>query len=424
MTNRLRTMLIFILIFIAITDTYTFRGVFLLTRSIDTTWLRLGLRVGFWIITAAFAGGLIYLVNTPEPRPSPSMTRNYYAFFGLFLLLYIPKLIFIVFQLAQDITYLIQHLVAGISHITAGKENVIKGIPISRLTFISRIGLIVASIPFISIIYGMLKGRWDFRVRKHELYFPHLPEAFEGLRIAQISDIHIGSFYGHREKVEGAIEQLNSLNADFVFFTGDLVNNFAEELEGWIPVLSKIKAGTGKYSILGNHDYGDYYNWSSEEAKQENLSKVKAAHAKFGFRLFLNENAVLESKGEQIALIGVENWGLPPFKQYGDLDQAIRGVENIPFKILLSHDPSHFDAQVLDKTDIALTLSGHTHGMQFGIEIKGIKWSPVKYKYPRWAGLYTVNGQKLYVNRGFGYIGYPGRIGMPPEITVLELHKG
>jgi len=214
---------------------------------------------------------------------------------------------------------------------------------------------------------------------------------------------------------------INEQEPDLIFFTGDLVNNFAEETEDWAPVLKKMNAKMGKYSILGNHDYGDYSEWPSPEAKEKNLEEIKAFHKKMGFQLMLNENKSLKVNDEEIALIGVENWGKPPFPQHGDLDKAMEGVNPDSFKLLMSHDPSHWDAKVLGKTDINLTFSGHTHGMQFGIERIGIKWSPIQYRYPRWGGLYKESKQFLYVNRGFGYIGFPGRIGMPPEITVVEL---
>ena len=247
--------------------------------------------------------------------------------------------------------------------------------------------------------------------------------AFDGFKVVQISDMHIGSFHGHENQVKKAIELVNEQKPDLILFTGDLVNNFTEELNGWIPILSNLKAKYGMYSILGNHDYGDYYEWENEAEKAKNLNDLKQAHKNIGFRLLLNENEKISINNSEIAIVGVENWGLPPFPQYGNLNAAMNGSAEMPFKILMSHDPSHWDAEVIEKTDIDLTLSGHTHGMQFGIEIGNIKWSPVKYKYPRWAGLYKDKDQYLYVNRGFGYIGFPGRVGMPPEITLIELEK-
>ena len=269
----------------------------------------------------------------------------------------------------------------------------------------------------------MIKGRFNFRIVNETIHFHNLPVDFENFKIVQISDIHIGSFLGHENKVTRAIDLVNDQNPDLILFTGDLVNNFAEELNGWVPILSKLKAKYGLYSILGNHDYGDYFDWKNMNEKEQNLQKLIHLHKQIGFNLLLNDSAIIKKDNSEIALIGVENWGLPPFPQHGDLKKALINAINVPFKILMSHDPSHWDVEVLDKTDINLTLSGHTHGMQFGIEIGNIKWSPVKYKYPRWAGLYKESNQYLYVNRGFGNIGYPGRVGMPPEITVIELKK-
>jgi predicted MPP superfamily phosphohydrolase len=240
------------------------------------------------------------------------------------------------------------------------------------------------------------------------------------MKIVQISDIHVGSFFNNYEKVEKAISQINRLEADFVFFTGDLVNNIAEEMFGWEPVFSRIQAKKGKYSILGNHAYGDYVPWEKEETKNANLSKLITIHREIGFTPLLND-AVELNPG--FWLLGVENWGTAPFRQSGKLEETLEKVPAESFKLLLSHDPSHFDEQVATKTDIDLTLSGHTHGMQFGIERFGIKWSPVSLRYKKWAGLYHIGKQFLYVNRGFGYLGFPGRVGIYPEITLIKLSR-
>ncbi len=223
--------------------------------------------------------------------------------------------------------------------------------------------------------------------------------------------------------VEKAIELINKQNADYILFTGDLVNNIAAEVETFVPLLKKLKARHGMYSILGNHDYGEYYKWDSKDQLRKNMEDLYAHHNSIGFRLLRNESVKLTKDGQEIALIGIENWGLPPFPQYGDLKNSLAPVKDLPFKILMSHDPSHWDAEVLNRTNIDLTLSGHTHGMQFAIRIPGWRWSPVKMKYPRWGGLYTEGQQHLYVNIGIGYIAFPGRVGTPPEITVFELKK-
>jgi predicted MPP superfamily phosphohydrolase len=352
----------------------------------------------------------------------PRIFKNFFLLGGVFILFYVPKLIFILFHFTEDVIHLIKWIAYKI---TSTPEVVTsESTPgISRAKFISQLGLLVAAIPFTSILYGMARGRFDFRIEPVNLQFTNLPEAFDGFKIVQISDMHIGSFYGHEQKVKYGIELINEQKPDIILFTGDLVNNFAEELDGWAPILSNLKAKYGKYSILGNHDYGDYFDWNNKAEKEQNLDTLKQIQQDIGFRLLLNESAEIELNGSKIDLIGVENWGLPPFPQYGNLKDAMNGSSKNPFKILMSHDPSHWDAEVIRKTDIDLTLSGHTHGMQFGINLGKLKWSPVKYKYPRWAGLYQEKDQYLYVNRGFGYIGFPGRVGMPPEITVIQLKK-
>lgn len=279
---------------------------------------------------------------------------------------------------------------------------------------------ILAALIFIGIIVGIIWSRWKWKTHKIDLSFDKLPQNADGLRIVQISDIHVGSFMNKYSKVEKAITQINHLNPDYVFFTGDLVNNVAEEMNGWESIFSKIRAKHGKFSILGNHDYGDYIQWSDEKSKDSNLQKLIDVHKQIGFHPLLNEAVEL---GNNFWLLGVENWGKPPFRQSGELLKTLKDVPEDSFKILLSHDPSHFDEEVCGKTTISLTLSGHTHGMQFGIERFGLKWSPVSFKYSKWAGLYRVGKQFLYVNRGFGFLGFPGRVGIYPEITLLTLHK-
>jgi len=348
--------------------------------------------------------------------------RNISFFMGFFVLFYVPKLFFNAFQLINDITGI---LVKGLAILFPASESVSNGaMKISRSEFLLQVGIIVAAIPFLSIIWGIWKGRYNFKVSKLSLVFPNLPEAFNGTKILQISDFHIGSFAGNPDMVEKAIELINSQNADYILFTGDMVNNIASEVSDFLPILQKMKASKAMFSILGNHDYGEYYQWASKEQLQKNMEDLYDHHKSAGFRLLRNEGVKLQKDGEEIALIGVENWGLPPFPQYGDLGKSLESVKDVPFKILMSHDPSHWDAEVLNKTNIDLTLSGHTHGMQFAIRIPGWRWSPVKMKYPRWGGLYTEGSQHLYVNIGIGYIAFPGRVGTPPEITVIELKKG
>jgi predicted MPP superfamily phosphohydrolase len=282
-----------------------------------------------------------------------------------------------------------------------------------------QIGWTLSFLLFVAILVGILWGRWNWKVHKVQLDFPHFPEDLNSVKILQISDVHVGSFFNNYKKVEKAIEKINTLNADYVFFTGDLVNNSAAEMKGWESVFSKIQAKKGKYSILGNHDYGDYVKWESEDQKHQNLRDLIAIHQEIGFQPLLNESVEL---APNFWLLGVENWGKAPFRQSGELGKTLSNVPAEAFKLLLSHDPSHFDLQVLD-TDIDLTLSGHTHGMQFGIERFGIKFSPVSLRYKKWAGLYQVGKQYLYVNRGFGYLGFPGRVGIYPEITEITLER-
>lgn len=421
MKERFIMLFIFITAFIILVDVYSFKGIKLLTENIDSKTLKTIIYTFYWLIPLLIITTLLFFRSLQPFDRDPKIFRNFFLLAGIFILFYLPKLIFIVFHLTEDVIHIAKVLISKITSPTdvTNPGNIEEGV--SRAKFISQLGLLLAAIPFTSILYGMAKGRFNFRISHETISFTNLPDTFNKLKIVQISDIHIGSFLGHEPQVKKAVELINEQEPDLILFTGDLVNNFAEEMNGWIPILSKLKAKYGKISILGNHDYGDYFEWKSKAEKDQNLINLKEVHKKIGFNLLLNQSTILEKDNSKIAIIGVENWGLPPFPQYGNLQTASIDIADIPFKILLSHDPSHWDAEVLQKTDIDLTLSGHTHGMQFGIEIGNIKWSPVKYKYPRWAGLYNENNQYLYVNRGFGYIGFPGRVGMPPEITVIEL---
>ncbi|HEU4606511.1 MAG TPA: metallophosphoesterase, partial [Chitinophagaceae bacterium] len=291
---------------------------------------------------------------------------------------------------------------------------------ISRSAFLSWLGLAAGSGLFGTLLYGF-SNKYNYQLTSVPLRFDHLPEAFRGLKIIHISDIHSGSFTD-KQAVARGVDMIKKAKPDLVLFTGDLVNDRAVEMHHYKDLFEQIDAPLGVYSTLGNHDYGDYVRWESEEAKKENLEKLKQVHADMGWRLLMNEHVVLEREGEKIALLGIENWSAKGrFPKYGRMDLAYPGTEAIPFKILMSHDPSHWDAEVRTRyNDIDLMLSGHTHGMQFGVEIPGIKWSPVQYFYKQWAGLYEEEGQKLYINRGYGFIGYPGRVGILPEITLIE----
>jgi len=295
----------------------------------------------------------------------------------------------------------------------------------SRRKFISQIALGLAAIPFGAMLYGMYRGKYNFKVLNYMLHFEDLPEAFDGYKITQISDIHSGSF-DNKEKVEYAVNLVNEQQSDVIMFTGDMVNNKANEMIPWKDTFGKLEAKDGLFSVLGNHDYGDYVRWETDEEKVQNLEDLKSIQKEMGFDLLLNESRFIEKGGQKIAIVGVENWGKGGFKKAGDLKKASEKIDKNDFKILMSHDPSHWEQQVInDDYHYHLTLSGHTHGMQFGIEIPGwIKWSPVKWRYRYWAGIYKELGQYINVNRGFGYLAFPGRVGIWPEITVIQLKKG
>ncbi|NEN25823.1 metallophosphoesterase [Cryomorpha ignava] len=416
--------LVFIAIFLAI-DLYAFKSFKVVSEDWTNTVLRNTALIGYIISSLATYGLIIYALSQFSRDASNPMNSYLFSMaFGVVVLMFLPKLVVAVFHLFDDIVNLLKWLSSFFVQKPA--VETLDGDRISRWKFISQLGWILAAIPFAGILYGMIQGRYAFRVITKTLNFANLPASANGLRIVHISDIHIGSFHKDGKEVKAGIKMVNDLQPDIIFFTGDLVNNFATETDGWDDILAALKAKYGKYSILGNHDYGDYAEWQNASAKNENLDRLKAYHSKIGFKLLLNEwTPFTTAAGETFEIIGVENWGAGGFTKYGDLDKAMEGTNSKNFQVLLSHDPSHWDAKVIGKTEIDLTLSGHTHGMQFGIEIPGlIKWSPVKYRYPRWGGLYSEASQMIYVNRGFGYIGFPGRVGMPPEITLLELKKG
>ncbi len=294
----------------------------------------------------------------------------------------------------------------------------------TRRKFVSFLALSLAFIPFVSVVYGVTQGKYNYKVWKYTLYYEDLPEAFDGYRITQISDIHSGSF-DNKKKIQHGINLINQQGSDAIMITGDIVNNLATELLPWKDILKQLKAKDGVFSVLGNHDYGDYSTWGSPEEKTKNLELLKQIQKEMGFDLILNGHRYIEKDGQKIAIIGVENWGYGRFSKYGDLDKALEGVANEDFKILLSHDPTHWEYEVLPEgKNIQLTLSGHTHGMQVGIEIEGlVKWSPSEWNYKYWGGMYEEDGKNLNVNRGFGYHAFPGRVGIWPEITVIELRK-
>jgi uncharacterized protein len=412
--------LIVITSFILLVDFYTFRGIRLLAGDLQV-WLKNLIYLIYWLVPILIIGLLVIVALNFQHLTKLKMFRLWSTIAGIFILFYLPKLVFIIFQIISDLSRLFGFILSHFSG--AESKGGIDANTISRSEFIIKVGILVAAIPFLSILYGIARGRFNYKVNNLKLYFNNLPEAFNGYKVLQISDWHIGSFYGRKDRVKEAVSLINDQKADLILFTGDLVNNIAGEVYPFIPFLSQLTAPDGIYSVLGNHDYGEYVNWENQSIRQKNMLELYEYEALAGFKLLKNDSFVIEKNRQKIGVAGVENWGLPPFSQYGDLEKAIDRIKDIPFKILMSHDPSHWDAEVRSKSDIDLTLSGHTHGMQFGIDIPGIKWSPVKWKYPRWSGLYKEDNQYLYVNVGIGYIGFPGRVGIYPEITVIELNR-
>ena len=375
----------------------------------------------YWVYALLFLGALVnFIVRVLNYTPGDGVRGQIANAGGIFVAFLLLALVFGVVLFLEDV---VRVLVFGYEKITGVSETSTQTFP-SRRKFISGIALGIAALPFGALLYGMYKGKYNYQVLKYTLEFDDLPAAFDGYQITQISDVHSGSF-DNKEKVAYGIDLINKQQSDVILFTGDMVNDRAKEMEPWADLFGTLKAQDGKFSILGNHDYGDYTTWPSAEAKAQNLQDLKDLQKTMGFDLLLNEHRYLEKEGDKIALLGVENWGAGGFKKTGDLKKAAEGIQKEDFKILMSHDPSHWEQQVIqDEYHYHLTLSGHTHGMQFGIEIPGwIKWSPVKWRYKYWAGIYKELGQFINVNRGFGFIGYPGRFGIWPEISVITLKK-
>lgn len=344
--------------------------------------------------------------------------------FGIFVAFLFTKILVAVLLFAEDII----RIPASIYTYRIKKETppAGQGKMISRRKFLSRAVLVFAAIPFSGFIYGMLKGRYNFTIHKETLFFADLPDAFDGITITQLSDLHIGSWdHFAEDQLVYAVEQVNALQSDIICFTGDIVNSRSDEMDGWYEIFKKLNAPVAKISILGNHDYGDYVNWKTDEDKQKNLDAVKNIHPQLGFELLLNEKKTIERNGQQLHFAGIENWGAGDFPKFGDLDKAASGLGENDFVILLSHDPSFWEAHALQHfSKPQITLSGHTHGFQMGVEIPGFRFSPSQWVYKQWAGLYTIGNQSIYVNRGLGTVGYPGRLGIWPEITQLTLRKG
>ncbi|MGK0329416.1 MAG: putative MPP superfamily phosphohydrolase [Paraglaciecola sp.] len=398
--------IIFTLLVIAV-EIYTFQAFKTISKSKLIRFSFLAVSVGIYIY---------FFVTLLTYDRSNGQTPQFQMAVGLLLTFSIPKLVIILVLFGEDVYRWILKLISAIS---SDETRSLVG----RRQFVSQIALGLAAIPFVSFIYGIVQGKYNYKVLKYQLTFDDLPEAFDGYTITQISDIHSGSFT-NKEKIQYGVDLINEQKSDLMLFTGDIVNNKADEMDDWIDVFDKLEAKEGKYAILGNHDYGDYMDWKTPQDKIDNFQKVKEIHKKIGFDLLLDEHRYIEKDGQKIALVGVENWG-KGFNQAGDLERASAGIQKEDFKILMSHDPSHWEEKVKnDDFNYHLTLSGHTHGLQMGIEIPGwIRWSPSKFVYKQWAGLYEEFGRYVNVNRGFGYHAFPGRVGIWPEITVIELKK-
>ncbi|WP_231863127.1 metallophosphoesterase [Sphingobacterium populi] len=378
-----------------VVDIYFYQAIITVTDLVSV-------HIAYWLIDILLISGLISILVAG--RQLQRAQRWLTGLFTVLLSLAIPKLVVTPLLLIEDITRLF------------------RGFP-GRSFYVSELVLFLAVLVLLVVIFGLTRGKHFYRVHNTTLYFEDLPSSFDGFTITQISDIHVGSFTNEKQ-VQKGIDLANAQQSDLLLFTGDLVNHAASEMDPWISAFAQLHAPYGKYSVLGNHDYGDYIQWESQTAKIANLERLKVVHQEMGFHLLLNQATLIEKDRESIALVGVENWGKKGFQQYGDLRKATASLPTGIFKILMSHDPSHWDEVSVDQEQhVHLTLAGHTHGMQFGIELFGFKWSPIQYFYKRWAGLYQSDGKYLYVNRGFGYHGLKGRIGMWPEITVLRLKR-
>jgi uncharacterized protein len=413
------TRLMFWFIFIAallLIDIYVYQAVITISHTWTPFWKQLA-RYAYWAPTAFFIGALLYYVlGNPYAFSQTARSCLLTGFFAVYLSKVFGVVVLFIDDLQRGIKWVAKFFYKGAS-------GELPGEPISRSVFLAKTAMVASAIPFGAMAYGVISGAHDYRVRRKTVYLPNLPKAFDGMKIGQLSDIHSGSFF-NKTAVKGGVEMFLNEKPDVIFFTGDLVNNETTEVKDYINIFGKLKAPLGVYSVTGNHDYGDYKSWSSQEAKRQNLRDLFAAHAEMGFNLLKNEHQFIREGEDRIAVIGIENWGAGRFSKYGKLDVAYKGSEEAPVKLLLSHDPSHWDAEVRPLyPDIDMAFAGHTHGFQFGVEIGGFKWSPSQYVYKQWAGLYQEGSQYLYVNRGFGYLGYPGRVGMPPELTIIELKK-
>ncbi len=401
---------IFFILFFGVLEWYAFQAIKASTNQRIWWWLYLS--IATFLLINLFIGLLQF------DRSRGFSTYETYSF-GLFFAMAVFQLMVGGMLLLEDLIRGMKGLINIVSQTTTSDNLYLP----KRRAFISQLAIALGMIPSGALIYGMLKGKYNYQVLRYTLTYDDLPQSFDGYQITQISDIHSGSF-DNAEKVQYGIDLINQQESDIILFTGDLVNNIAKEMRPWQNQFSTLSARHGVFSVLGNHDYGDYYQWPSEQDKVDNMNQLSTLQKEMGWTLLRNEHHFIQRGKERLALLGVENWGTG-FKRAGDLEKTLENVEEKDFKILMSHDPSHWEAQVLPHAfPIHLTLSGHTHGMQFGIEIPGwIKWSPVKWRYKQWAGVYEQGQQKINVNRGFGFLAYPGRFGMWPEISVITLRR-
>ena len=416
--NRLMTLVLMALLFVLM-DVYIFQSVKYVFQSSSAITRRV-VTVVYWSVSVVALASFFYY-NLADKSAMGGGVKTF--LFSIIFINYFSKFFGVLVLVVDDIARAGQWVWAKLQ---PGVDNVpsnVEGNAISRSDFLVKSSLVATALPAIGMTYGIISGAHDYRVRRISVALKNLPTSFDGIRIAQLSDIHSGSFY-NKIAVQGGVDLLLQEKPDVVFFTGDLVNNQATEIRDYFSVFSKVTAPLGVFSTLGNHDYGDYISWPSPQAKQQNLQNLKAAHREMGWNLLLDEHRILQEGSGALAIIGIENWGAGRFAKYGNLEKAYQGAEEADTKLLLSHDPSHWDAQVRPMyPDIDIAFAGHTHGMQFGIEVGNVKWSPVQYMYKQWAGLYQEGDQFLYVNRGYGYLAFPGRIGMLPEVTIMEMTK-
>ena len=408
------------IVLLLLTDIYIYTSIYRTTRNFTPPFKK-AVRAGIWLMTA-LALSVVIWYNISEPYYKDMSIRQWVI--TIVVIVYSSKLLTLLVIFIDDIQINTRRLVRYLK--TRSVEK-IPGKPITRSEFFDKTAIAAGLVPFASMVTGIVSGATNYKVIRQTVYLPNLPKAFDGIRIGQISDIHAGTLFD-KTAVRGGVELMMREKTDVIFFTGDLVNYQTDEVDDYISIFEKVKAPLGVFSTTGNHDYGNYRKWSTPQAKSKNIQDLLTAHKLLGYDLLMNEHRFLESGGDRIAIIGIENWGVGPahrFPKYGKLAEAYAGTEEAPVRILLSHDPSHWDAQIRPEfPDVDITLAGHTHGFQLGIEVGDFKWSPSQYIYKQWAGLYQEGKQYLYVNRGFGTIGYPGRVGMPPELTVLELKCG